>query len=116
MIKNTKGMTLIEVLLVVILVSILAAIIIPRFSIGSLQARVQSCEMNRAIINTMIETWYFTEGTWPKQDLQTMKTNKNYFPDGIPTCPVDQTSYTMTVTNDIFRVSGHREGAFTHTW
>ena len=110
-----KGFTLIEVLLIVILISIMAAIIIPRFSVGSKRAKVQSCEMNRSIINTAVETWFFTEGTWPLTDLTDMKTNANYFPDGIPTCPVDQTSYTLAAT-PVYRVTGHREGAGTHTW
>ncbi len=113
--KNNKGFTIIETLLIVILISILAAIIIPRFTIGSARAKVQSCEMNRSIINTMVETYYFTEGTWPVVDLSDIKTNDNYFPDGIPTCPVDQTSYYLAPSPKR-RVTGHREGDGTHTF
>ncbi|MEW6203090.1 MAG: prepilin-type N-terminal cleavage/methylation domain-containing protein [bacterium] len=112
---KSRGFTLIEVLLIVILISILAAIIIPRFSIGSQRAKVQACEMNRSIINTSVETYFFTEGTWPAIDLADIKTNSNYFPDGIPTCPVDQTSYELADT-PVFRVTTHREGAGTHIW
>ncbi|MBI4547514.1 MAG: prepilin-type N-terminal cleavage/methylation domain-containing protein [Ignavibacteriae bacterium] len=108
------GFTLLEVMLVVVLISILAAIVIPRFTISSQRAKVQSCEMNRAIINKQVETWYFTEGTWPIVDLRNIKTNVNYFPDGVPTCPVDLTSYVLSDTR--FRISGHREGATTHVW
>jgi general secretion pathway protein G len=114
---NKKGFTVIEVLLIIILISILAAIIVPRFSIGSRQAKIQSCEMNRSIINTMVETFFFSEGTWPMDSLGDIKSNENYFPDGIPTCPVDTTSYTMdpwTGNNVKHRVTGHREGAGTH--
>lgn len=112
---NTKqsGFTLIEVLLVVVLISILAAIIVPRFTVGTKTAKVQACEMNRAIINTMVETYYFTESTWPLDSLADIKTNDNYFPDGIPTCPVDMTSYVL-VPAPKHRISGHREGAGTH--
>lgn len=109
---NQKGFTIIETLLVVVLISILAAIIIPRFSIGTQQAKVQSCEMNRSIINTMVETYFFSEGTWPASNLEDIKTNDSYFPDGIPTCPVDVSSYVMITAKR--RVSGHREGAGTH--
>ncbi|MBI4547511.1 MAG: type II secretion system protein [Ignavibacteriae bacterium] len=111
---NRKGMTLIEVLMVVILISIIAAIVIPRFSGGTKRAKVQSCEMNRSVINTSVEVYYVTEGTWPIVDLRNIKTNQSYFPDGIPTCPVDQTSYVLETTR--FRVSGHREGAQSHIW
>ncbi|HOX27739.1 MAG TPA: hypothetical protein PLQ76_01150 [bacterium] len=110
---KSKGFTIIETLLIIILISILAAIIVPRFTIGSRQAKIQSCEMNRSIINTMVETYFFTEGTWPVDSLDDIKTNNNYFPDGIPTCPVDMTSYVLSASPK-HRVSGHREGADTH--
>jgi general secretion pathway protein G len=111
--KKQSGFTLVEVVLVVILISIVAAIVIPRFSSGSRRAKVQACEMNRAIINTSVEVWYFTEGTWPDNDLWDMKTNYYYFPDGIPTCPVALTSYTLKMS-PYHRVSGHREGDGSH--
>ena len=111
--RAQKGFTIIETLLIIVLISILAAIIIPRFSMGSKQAKVQSCEMNRSIINTMTEVYYFTEGTWPYDSLSDIRTNGSYFPDGIPTCPVDTTSYTLR-TSPAHRVSGHVEGAGTH--
>lgn len=113
--KRETGFTLLEVMLVVILISILAAIVIPRFMVGSKRAKVQSCEMNRAIINTQVEVYYFSEGTWPIDDLTDIKTNYNYFPDGIPTCPVDETSYVLR-TSPYHRISGHREGHGTHTF
>lgn len=110
-----KGFTVLEVMLVVILISILAAIVIPRYVISAKRAQVQSCEMNRSIINKQIESYFFAEATWPSDDMRDIKTNVNYFPDGIPTCPVDFTSYVMVPT-PIKRVSGHREGAGTHIW
>jgi type II secretory pathway pseudopilin PulG len=143
---KSKGFTVIETLLIVVLISILAAILIPRFTIGSKQAKIQACEMNRSIINTMTETFYFMEGTWPNLDLDVFRhaaetgaydsvwvdssntefdpaipahkaalTNLagKYFPDGIPTCPVDEISYELS-PSPIYRVSGHREGSGTH--
>ena len=113
--KKSAGFTILEVMLIVILISILAAIVIPRFLVGTKRARVQSCEMNRAIINKQVETYFFIEATWPMDEMDDIKTNENYFPDGIPTCPVDETSYMLKATPN-HRVSGHREGDGTHTW
>jgi general secretion pathway protein G len=114
-IKEGRGFTLIEVMLVVILLSILAAIVIPRYAVSTKQAKVQACEMQRSIINKQVEQFYFVEGTWPLEDMSDIKIQPNYFPDGIPTCPVDQTSYVMKAT-PYHRVSGHREGDGTHVW
>lgn len=114
--KAKGGFTILEVMLVVILISVLAAIVIPRYVISTQRAKVQACEMNRHIVNKQVESWFFAEGTWPRQDLVDMRTNKNYFPDGIPTCPVDQTSYALEVMNSTYRVSGHREGSYTHVF
>ena len=113
--KGAAGYTLLEAMLVVILISILAAIVIPRFTVSTKRAKVQSCEMNRSIINKQVEGYYFLEGTWPVDSLDDIKTNYNYFPDGIPTCPVDLTSYELRPT-PYHRVSSHREGSGTHVF
>ena len=112
---NAAGFTLLEVMLVVILISILAAIVIPRFVVSTKRAKVQSCEMNRAIVNKQVEIYYFVEGTWPMDDLYDIKSNVNYFPDGIPTCPVNSESYVMK-PSPYHRVSGHREGNVDHVF
>jgi len=112
---KTKGFTVLEVMLTVILISILAGIVIPRFAVSTKRAKVQACEMNRAIINKQVESYYFVEATWPIDSMIDIKTNVNYFPDGIPTCPIDQTSYEL-VPSPNHRVTTHREGDGTHFW
>lgn len=81
----------------------------------SKKAKVQNCEKNRGIINKQVESYYFVEGTWPMDDLSDIKTNVYYFPDGIPTCPVDLTSYAL-IPSPYHRVTGHREGEGTHIY
>ena len=111
--KKNSGFTLLEVVIIVVMISILAAIVIPRITMSSKRAKVQACEMNRSIINTQVEVYYFTEGTWPMDDLYDVKSNASYFPDGIPTCPLNGESYVMK-PSPFHRVSGHKEGNVDH--
>lgn len=111
--QSAAGFTFIEVFVVVILISILAAIVIPRFLVNKRKAQVASCEMNRNVINKQVDLFYMTQDTWPLDSLDDIRTNVSYFPDGIPTCPVDYTSYILT-PSPIHRVSGHRAGDNTH--
>ncbi len=116
---KSDGFTALEVFMVVLLISILAAIVIPRYSITTKVAKVQACEMQRSIINKQIEQYYYVEATWPADDLSDIKANARYFPDGMPTCPVDETSYRMSESSDtlpppLHRITSHREGDSTH--
>ena len=113
--RRARGFTLLEVMLVVILISILAAIVIPRMAVSTQMAKVQSCEMNRAIINKQVSLFFYMERTWPMDTLQDIKSNYRYFPDGIPTCPVDLTSYVLR-PSPYHRISGHFEGDGTHVF
>lgn len=112
---NDKGFTLIELMLVVILISILGGIVIPRYAMSTKKAKVQACEITRSIINKQVEQFFFVEATWPMDSLVDIGENVNYFPDGLPTCPVDLTSYTLAPSPSK-RITGHKEGAGTHTF
>jgi hypothetical protein len=58
-----------------------------------------------ANINTQVERWYFEKGSWPAADLSDIATNTDYFPEGIPKCPVDDSVYSIDVATH--RVTGH---------
>ena len=108
-----KGFTLIEILFVIVVIAILAAIVLPRLTETATQARENACDANVANINTQIERYYFKEGIWPSQSLIEMTpdatpANYDYFPDGLPTCPVSEEAYEMsTVTHRVYDAPGH---------
>lgn len=83
---SQKGFTLVEVLIVVLIVGVLAAIAIPRIMGGSEAAKRNVCKSNIDLINSQIELYYTTTGTWPKK-LKDVTENLDYFPDGEPECP-----------------------------
>lgn len=93
--KNRKGLTLIELLIVVIILGALAAIAIPRMSENSANAKHRACQANIATMNTQIEAYYSNLGTWPVFD--DLVVDANYFPDLRPVCPAGGT-YTMSAT------------------
>ncbi len=119
---SKKGFTIIEVLLVVIIISILAGIVIPRFTLSTIKSKVQACAMNKALINKQVEAYYFDMAEWPATDLNDFYTRSNwaaiqYFPDGLPTCPVNYQQYTIGAAPERqYRVTGHDECQGDHTF
>lgn len=59
--KNKKGFTLIEMLIVVVIIGILAAVILPKMGSSSRTARVNACKANVTSINTGIELITFEQ-------------------------------------------------------
>lgn len=103
--RSKEGFSLLELLIVVVILGILAAVIIPRFTVSATEAKKNACAQNVANINTQVERWYFEKGTWPAQDLTDVGSDNNYFPDKLPKCPVDNSIYSIDLATH--RVTGH---------
>jgi type II secretory pathway pseudopilin PulG len=84
-----------ELLAVVTILGIIAAVILPRFATLSATSTSRTNAHNKAQINSAVERWYIDFGAWPAANLSDISANLNYFPQGIPTNPVDGTSYTL---------------------
>ena len=89
----------------VTILGILAAMILPRIVVSTDEAKEKSCYHNRAEINATVEQYYMHNGTWPANDLSDIGADANYFPDGLPTCPVSGQPYRLDPTTH--RLIGH---------
>ena len=107
--KNKKGVTLIELLIVVIILGALAAIAIPRISASAHNARKNACYTNVDILNSQLEMYAAdNDGDYPA-DLADLTADANYFPDPAPTCPITEATYPDALTAD------NRVNASSHT-
>jgi general secretion pathway protein G len=99
--KRRGGFSLLELLAVVIILGVIAAIVIPRISYSSVAAKQNACFQNKAEINSAVERYYFDNGALPANltDLSA------YFPDGVPVCPVSGNAYSLDATTK--RVTSH---------
>lgn len=98
---NKRGFTLVEVLLVIIIVGILAAITIPRIVYNAKTARIQACNANISAINAQLELYNMNNDSYPT--LAVLFASADYFPDGTPACPFTS-AYVLGGNN---RVTAH---------
>ena len=86
--RTCRAFTLVELVVVVLILGVLAAISIPRMSQGSESSRIRACQTNVDLLNSRIEVYYIENEKWP-QNMN--KLVKAYFPDGTPECPFGTT-------------------------
>jgi len=99
------GFSLLEVITVIAILGILALAIVPRAAESNDAADIAGCFVFKGDIEIQAELWHHNTGGWPAGNLSDIGADLNYFPEGLPTCPVDGTAYTIDPTTGL--VQGH---------
>lgn len=100
-----KAFTLLELLAVTVLLGIIVSVIMVRVSGPNDTGKMAACDVYQGDIEIQVEIWLHNTGTLPTSNLATIGADLGYFPGGLPTCPVDGSSYTIDASTGL--VVGH---------
>ena len=103
---HATAFSLLELMAALAILAILAVSIIPRGGAKIATAKKNACYVNKGEIELQVKLWRRNNsGAYPAANLSDIGANTNYFPQGLPVCPVDGTAYTINTTTGL--VSGH---------
>ena len=95
--KNRKGFTLIELIIVITILGILAVIAVPRLTGFTAQAQVSACQANQRTIESAYEACLAHEPTKASVDITVKYLVDNKYLTADPKCPATNTdTYTLT--------------------
>lgn len=96
--------SLVELLTVVALLGLVAAVLLSRASTAVDSGDAAACKAQVGELELHAQRWKRTTGGWPDSDPYELEGLADYYPEGLPVCPVDGTTYTF---DSIGRVEGH---------
>jgi len=89
--RKRNGFSLLELLAVVTILGIIAAVVIARFGDTTSTAKNKLNAHNKAQINSMVERYHIDNGRFPSANLNQLAAPA-YFPDGVPVSPYNGTT------------------------
>jgi general secretion pathway protein G len=102
--QRSFGFSLTELMAALAIIGLAATVIVLRSTAGASSSRSAGCSSYKSDIEVQAELWRHNTGSWPATNLSNIGADINYFPAGVPTCPVDGSAYTIDSAG---RVVGH---------
>ncbi|MEO1497196.1 MAG: type II secretion system protein [Planctomycetota bacterium] len=103
--RTKPGLSLLEVVAAVAILGVLAVIALPRTNGALTEGKRASCFVQRAEIELQAMRWRRATSSWPATTLSDIAIDPAYFPEGVPTCPVDSSAYSIDAATGL--VVGH---------
>lgn len=105
LVHRRDGLSFVELLAVLAILALLVSLILPRVIGDNDASKSAACQTYKGDIEIQAELWKHNTGLWPAADLSDIGADLNYFPEGLPTCPVDGSVFTIDPSTG--RVVGH---------
>ena len=100
--QQRRGFSLLELLAVVTIIGVLAALVLPRIATSTDNAKQAGATQYRADLNAALENYFFETNRLPK-DLETLYTS-GYYSEPIPVNPVTNLPFQLDATTGRVRV------------
>lgn len=102
--SRRSAFSLTELMAVVAILAVVAAVVLVRATTSATRSKSAACAAIKGDIEIQTEIWRHNTGSWPAPNLSNIGGDVNYFPAGVPLCPVGGTTYTIDSTG---RIVGH---------
>lgn len=111
---SRKGFTLVELVVVVLILGIIAAVAIPRMAASTTTAKTNSAKQSLFVVRNAIEMYKADNDAYPSDPTTLSTVLAPYLKGPFPTCPIGGTNATVVAgTNPVSVVSGGAGWAYT---